>query len=316
MALRNILIALGALALIAGVTLAALRFARQPTTIEASSPAPPSPSQAILVAARPVAVGTLLRPDDIAWKEVVTGATTPENILRSQNSETEFLGAIARRDFAAGDPITAGALVKSSDRTFLAAVLSPGKRAVSIAVDAPQSAAGLVLPGDRVDVILTQSFAADAADAEHRTVGETVLSDIRVIAVDQWLMTIAKPASTAKGIGATDSQIPRTITLEATDLQAERILVAVQLGKIQLSVRALEGGGTEHAPADGVAAPVWAYDVSPALRMLRHEPPAAVALLAPVPPVVGIAPAAETVRVPPKTRSPIEVMHGSKTELR
>jgi pilus assembly protein CpaB len=317
MALRNLLIALGVFALLAGIGVAALWFVRSPAVVETARPVAPSPS--ILVAARPIASGTLLRSQDLAWKDVPAGTVAPDNVLRSPTSETEFLGAVARRDFPAGDSLVASGLVKSSDRGFLAAALAPGKRAVSIAVDGPQSDGGLVQPGDRVDLILTQSFGLETANTEHKTVGEIVLTDLRVIAVDQWLSTVAKPVIDEKRLGAADSQLPRTVTLEVDDIQAERVQVAVQLGKIQLSVRALEGSGAEPAPPEPATAPVWAFDVSPALRMLAlsHEVPAPVAALTEPAPTaaIAVAPPSAVEATSQKSRMPIEVMHGSKTEM-
>ena len=101
---------------------------------------------------------------DMAWDEVPAGTVVGADIVRGSASETDFVGAATRRAFAARQPLTAAELAKPGDREFLVAVLAPGYRAVSINVDAVQSASGLVLPDDHVDVILTQSFGA----AEHR----------------------------------------------------------------------------------------------------------------------------------------------------
>lgn len=301
MFLRNTLIALGAIALVAGMILAAIWLSRSPTSEETAQKA--APTQSVLVAARSIAAGTLLRAEDVEWKEVALGTVAPGNILRAPGAETGFFGAVARRDFAAGEALVASALIKPGDRNFLSAVLSPGERAVSIAVDAPESAAGLVLPGDCVDLILTQSFAPELTGTEHKAVGETVLQNVRVIAVDQRLNAVAKPDSTEKRIGPPESQIPRTVTLEVNEADAERILVAVQLGKVELSVHAIEGAGGERPHREEATAPIWASDVSPALRMLKRNegPPGAPATVPPSP---------ET------SRRPIEVMHGSKIEIR
>jgi pilus assembly protein CpaB len=258
----------------------------------------------ILVASRSLAGGTLLRPTDMAWKPAPSSGAAPGAIVRSPATENAFQGAVTRRDFAAGDALTEGDLVKAGDRLFLAAVLMPGSRAVSIAVDAPQSVAGLVLPGDRVDLILTQSFGTDAADPGHKSVGETVLRNIRVVAVDQWLMTIAKPATKDQRMGAANPQIPGAITLEVTEPQAERVLVAIQLGKVQLAVRALESVDVATAALAPAETPTWAADVSPALRLLGRQ-------AAPMNPV-GAPPRSATAGY---SRSSIEVMHGSKTDI-
>jgi pilus assembly protein CpaB len=306
MALRNLLIALGALALIAGIGLATYWFTRAPAAAGAAGPV--APPEGMLVAVRALPSGTLLRPADIAWQELKAAAMPAGSIARSPTTESAYLGAVTRRDFAAGEALADAALVKAGDRAFLAAVLTPGDRAVSIAVDAPQSVAGLVLPGDRVDVILTQSFGEGTGDLGHKSVGETVLTDIRVIAVDQWLLLLAKPASKEQRVGTTASLIPGTMTLEVSDIDAERLLVAVQLGKVQLVARSLEGPGQAAATAGPAPAPVWAGDVSPALlafrRPLQSQAPAA-------PP----GPRVDTGGAPgPRARPTLEVMRGSKTE--
>jgi pilus assembly protein CpaB len=187
-ALRNFLIAAGCIALLAGLTLAIIWISRAPATPGGGSSAG---APGILVAARPLAGGTLLQPMDMMWKPVAAIGAPVGAIVRSPATESAFQGAVTRRGYAAGEALTESGLVKSGDRAFLAAVLTPGSRAVSIAVDAPQSVAGLVLPGDRVDLILTQNFGTEAADPGRKSVGETVLRNIRVLAVDQWLMTIA-----------------------------------------------------------------------------------------------------------------------------
>lgn len=303
MALRNLLIALGALALIAGITLATVWFARAPATAGAAGPV--AIPEGILVAARALPSGTLLQPADIVWKNLAASAMPPGSIARSPTTENAYLGAVTRRDFAAAEPLADTALVKAGDRAFLAAVLAPGDRAVSIAVDAPQSVAGLVLPGDRVDVILTQSFGENTNDPGHKSVGETVLRDIRVIAVDQWLLMVGKPAAREQRIGTTASLIPGTITLEVADLDAERLLVAVQLGKVQLVARSLEGSVNASIAAVRAPAPTWAGDVSPALLAFRHPPQFANT------PGQAASPA---IRAASGARSSMEVMRGSKTD--
>ena len=303
--MRNFLIALGAIAFIAGVTLVVSRLAHPARLLPTAQAA--SPQEGVLVAARPIASGTLLRPEDVTWQDAAAGAVAPGAIARSQSTGTEYFGALARRDFAAGEPLAPSALIRSSERAFLAAVLSAGDRAIAIAVDAPQSGAGLVLPGDRVDVILTQSFAADAADVAHRTVAETVVRNIRVIAVDQWLDTVARPAAAGQRLGASESPIPRTVTLAVSAADAERVLVAVQLGKIELAVRALERARPPGEAAYEAALPIWAADVSPALRALDRGPSRHAAASS-----AGRATMASLPAIPPA----VEVIHGSKNEAR
>ena len=201
-----------------------------------------------------------------------------------------------RRAFTAREPLTAAELAKPGDREFLIAALGPGRRAVSINVDAVKSTAGLVAPGDHVDVILTQTFAAQASDPAHRSVGETVLRDLRVIAVDQTISPVAsKPGDGRNALG--EAHMPKTITLEVTERQGAMLLVADQLGKIQLALR-----GQQDRVASPLltrlltrdeSSPTWASDVSKALV----QPKAAAAAAAP-----------ET------ARAEIAIIRGSKTE--
>jgi pilus assembly protein CpaB len=268
MLVRNLLLAVGALCLLAGVVLALAWYNQAERTpaerLETARPA-------MLVTTHAVPTGTLLRPEDIGWREVGSGEIQAGHLVRGQVSQGDFVGAIARRNFAQGEPLVASDLVKPSERQFLAAVLKPGNRAVSISVDAPQSAAGLILPGDQVDVILTQSFADPATDPARKSVAETVLRNVRVIAVDQSISTVVKQSILPRGALTPEPRVPKTVTFELSEGQAEKLFVAAQLGHLQLSVRPLEAeraAETGKTPADGRT---WASDVSPALKELARK---------------------------------------------
>jgi pilus assembly protein CpaB len=306
MLFRNFLLALGAAFVLAGLALG-IFWLRQIGSPEVASSGPGTAQtpngQSVLAATRSLASGTLLRPTDIGWRDIKGGELRPGNLLRGQISETELLGTITRRDFADGEALIASELVMPGDRRFLAAVLTPGSRAASISVDAPQSASGLVLPGDRVDVILTQNLGDGAGDPKRKSVGETVLRNLRVIAVGPSLGPQAKPATPETAAPTPEGNVPKTVTLELGERQAETLFVAAQLGALQLSVRPLEG--TSQASVDRRnGAPTWASDVSPALKELKvtvqppepsgstiessiRRPPAR-----PIPPVSAISPQA------------------------
>ena len=270
MLVRNLLLALGVLALVAGLALSSVWLFQQdrgPVT-EAKAP-PPVVQPAILVAARAISSGTLLRAEDVAARDAGRTEIQPGSLVRGQ--ESEFQGAVARRDFALGDPLIASDFVKPSERGFLAAVLKPGTRAVSITVDASQSSSGLIQPGDRIDVILIQSF-GDTVEPSRKEVAETVLVDVLVLAVDQSLSTTARAAPAERRVGSLESQLPKTVSLEVSPRQAETLFVASQLGRLGVSVRALEGSGVP-AVASAGAAGTWASDVSLALKQSRQNKP-------------------------------------------
>ncbi len=278
MLLRNLLLVIGALFVLAGVGLLVVFLGQ----VRSRPPAPQAPAEKpeVLLAARPIPAGTLLRKEDVKLNQVEPGEVRPGELVRSQ--EEEYLGAVSRREFKEGEPLIASDLTKPSERNFLAAVLKPGERAMTILVDATQSAAGLVLPGDYVDIMLTQSLGGTSAgqgniQAALGTVSETVLRNVRVIAVDQKLNPQpVMPASVNAGQGmiGVESRIPKTITLELSEQKAGALLVAEQLGKIEIAVRPLEQAGTAQSEAGHKAEPVWASEVSMALsgagRMRRH----------------------------------------------
>jgi len=264
MFLRNLLLAIGGLGMIAGIVLSIVWFNQiGGTNVEA----PAASRAAVLVATHPVPAGTLVRKEDITWKEVGPGEIHAGNIIRGQISESEFVGAIARRAFVAGEQLILSEIVRPNERQFLAAVLKPGTRAVSIPVEAPQSGAGLILPGDYVDVILTQTFDEPTVDVTHKSVAETVLRNVQIIAVDQALSMPANPAPAARGAltPATASRVPKTYTFALTEQQAEQLFVAAHLGKLHFSVRPLEGRNTASSEDDDKRRPTWASDVSSAL---------------------------------------------------
>src|SRR5690606_18694221 len=110
-------------------------------------------------------------------------------VVENNRPLEDFIGTVVRHGIAAGEPITDTRMVKPGQAGFLAAVLNPGKRAVSIPVDMTTGIAGFVFPGDRVDVILTHSLVKEsevAADGSgSRRASETILTDVRVVAMDQ-----------------------------------------------------------------------------------------------------------------------------------
>jgi pilus assembly protein CpaB len=229
----------------------------RPTEVaQASVPAAPVAKQ-MLVTARALRAGSLLKPEDLAAKPITGDAA--EATLDTPEDRRALVGAMIRRPMAAGETVRAGDMLKPGDHGFLAAVLDPGSRAVTIPVDAASGLAGLVWPGDRVDLILTQANGDASVPLGHRVGAETVLTNVRVIAIDQQMMQ--------GGGGGSEAQA-RTVTLEVDATQAQRIAVAMRLGTLSLSVRSANTEAGANGGAETVASaamPTWAKDVLPSL---------------------------------------------------
>jgi pilus assembly protein CpaB len=257
MALRALLI--GSMLLIAlalgTVSWQLLRPAPPAEAVVAEAPPPPPARLRILVAARALPAGSLLKDDDMAVREVEASRAGDAALVASDEVRTELRGALLRRFLDPGAVVERADLLRPRDRGFLAAVLRPGSRAISVGVDVVTGAAGLIWPGDQVDLILTQELSAEEAPLGRRVIGETVLSDVRVIAVDQQF------TQGAGGEGL-PSRIARTVTLEVSAEQAERVAVASRLGRIALSVRAIEPAPGENSPS---GRSLFGSDVSQAL---------------------------------------------------
>lgn len=201
----------------------------------------------VLVASKQILAGTFVRADkDLTIQEISTDNMKPDYVKASEYKQTEYNGAVARRTINKDDPVSRGDMVKSNEGGFMSAVLHPGMRAVSIPVTATSGNAGLVFPGDRVDLIVTHEIVSVKTDgSKQKTLAsETFVDDIRVVATDQMLNNPENKAVIAK-----------TVTLEVSPKQAEMINVATRLGEISISLRSFEdadsmGRGPGHVTRD------------------------------------------------------------------
>ena len=153
--------------------------------------------------------------------------------MDTEEERRALYGAMVRRSMVAGDVIHLADALRPGDHGFLAAVLKGDTRAVTVGVDATSGTAGLIWPGDRVDLILTQTIADPTLPIGRRIVAETVVSDARVIAIDQRMVEGAANSG--------PNPEARTVTLEVNKADAQAVQVAVRLGRLSLSVRPADG---------------------------------------------------------------------------
>ena len=191
------------------------------------------PTVRILVADSDLAAGTVVREDLLRWQTWPNDGLSPEYIVQGKDGTidkpTDFSGWAVRRGIATGEPITRHRLLEPGTAGFLSGALSPGMRATSISVNAETGAAGFILPGDRVDVLLTQQISQTRGDEgvnRDKIISETVISNVRVLAIDQDFNDIDE-----------QTRVGKTVTLELTPKQAESLAVAKRMGSISLSLR-------------------------------------------------------------------------------
>ncbi|WP_298671852.1 Flp pilus assembly protein CpaB [uncultured Sphingomonas sp.] len=193
----------------------------------------------VLVATRALPVGTIIDPAAVKFqpwpKELVEGAYFQEGTGFDMKN---VVGTVVRNAITAGQPITQGALVKPGDRGFLAAALGPGMRAVTVPVSTQSSVAGFIFPGDRIDLLLTQTVAG-GGDGPPLKTSETIMRNLRVLATDQ------RTSDEKDEKGNTVVHTFSTVTIEATPKIAEEIAVAQTLGSLSLSLRSIADNQAE-----------------------------------------------------------------------
>ena len=193
----------------------------------------------VLVATRALPVGTIIDAEAFRFQPWPEGLVQDAYFIRGQGNidPQSLIGTVVRTEISAGQPVTRGALIRPGERGFLAAALGPGMRAVTVPVSATSGVAGFVFPGDRVDIVLTHEVEG-GGDGEPLRVSETIIRNVRVLAVDQRI-------SARDAEGNQVAQNTSTVTLEATPKIAEKIAVAQSIGQLSLSLRSLADNAAE-----------------------------------------------------------------------
>lgn len=212
------------------------------------------PMTQVLVAKHDLAIGDRLTAGDVDWQPwpsdtvnaafITNGAADPVPakaakavgdaagaMIGGVTPEKAVEGAIVRDPILAGEPITARKIVRGGEGGYLSVVLGPGKRAMAVPVTSETAVGGFVLPGDRVDVIQAheaQSVGEGDTGGVKRMVAETVVQNVRVLALDQ--------ASAAEKDAKTI--VASTATLEVGPAEAEALTRAKAAGPVTLTLRA------------------------------------------------------------------------------
>ena len=218
-----------------------------PSVVAAAAPA--ATQTEVFVPATELNVGTIIRPEQLGRIPMAESAITPEMVVADDEGQKLLVGSVARQVLPQGLPIARSATVQPGDRGFLAAVLHKGMRAVSIPVTEITGVSGLVMPGDRVDILLTYSVAGDLINAGREIhASETVVRNLRVLALDQRLES-GQPLVDKAAQGATIEAPPvaKTVTLEVSPQQAEIITLAKTLGDLSLALNSVSDGGDDVA---------------------------------------------------------------------
>ena len=207
------LIAAGASGLLAGYV-ALVYVSEEPAPLEAATP-----SRTIVVAARDLPAGTIVRREDVetvGWP----GSALPEGFA-SQAGDVVGRGLIV--EVRKNEPLLGWKLAEKEAGGGLTITIPEGMRAVSVEVDEVVGVAGFVLPGTRVDVLATVMPGTDRT----QTTTRIILQNVRALAADQQYQQDLDG----------EPQYVTVVTLLVTPAQAEELTLAATEGRIQLALR-------------------------------------------------------------------------------
>lgn len=236
--------------------------------------APAMQTTEILAAARDLPTGTIVRDSDFKWIPWAADAETGKLYVKGKADIGGLAGGVLREGMHTDEPVLMGRVVQPHEQGFLAAVLTPGMRAITVTLTPSGEVAGFIFPGDRVDVILTHRFVVknDKGDNDtiERSLSETVVTDARVLALDQ-----------KSDNQSTDPKVAQLATLEVTSQQAEKLTLAMDMagpatnnkGSLSLVLRSLASNvNNPNAAPDKTPGPTMDSDVSPVFsRVVRLQ---------------------------------------------
>jgi pilus assembly protein CpaB len=215
-------------------------------------------SSDVLVARTDIGLGQITNDSLFRWQSWPTETVTPGYITRTDQPDaiTQLAGSIARAPIMAGEPITQTKLVRAGQGGVLAAILPAGMRAIATRIKEETAVANLILPNDRVDVILIRRMRGRNGNEDY--VSELLFGNVRVLAIGQEIET--KEGKKTAGSAS-------TATLELTARQAELLALANSLGEISLSLRSIADLDPSQGPTAGVDP---SAKESTAIRVLRY----------------------------------------------
>jgi pilus assembly protein CpaB len=187
----------------------------------------------VLTAAKDVLMGEKFVDGSTVWKSWPVENVSEAMITREEkpNAQQEFLNARARLAVYEGETIIEKKIILADQAGFMSAILPKGMRAISVAISEHSAAGGFILPNDRVDVILTKKV-SNSQNSEKVPLSETVLSNVRVLAINQTYRQEQEGDNVTVAEG-------KTATLELDPRQSEVIAQIESVGELSLALRSI-----------------------------------------------------------------------------
>jgi pilus assembly protein CpaB len=215
----------------------------------------------LLAVTRALNAGAFLEAKDLEWRGRLPSdppdrekSAITEGSLKNLKIKdpAELAGAVLRASLPKGSLLSKDDYIRPGDSPFLAAVLRPGTRAVTIRVDDVTGSAGLLRPGNRVDVIVSGNLESGGTSKKGLPSAKTLLRNVRVIAVNRDVDPTAETRVEEETVKGKRDALKGTVTLEVTPGEVELIAVGRSIGVLSLSLRSLEDSGEDAAGRGGL----------------------------------------------------------------
>jgi pilus assembly protein CpaB len=202
------------------------------------------PKVEVLIAAKDIQMGERMEEGALTWKEWPKESVAPTMITKEAKptAKEDLMQGRARMAIFEGETINARKVLSPNDPGFMSAILPKGRRAISVKISEASSAGGFILPNDRVDVILTRKL-DNPPDPNKLIVSETVLTNVRVLAINQILEKGPKKPAEGEATAASASDVAvaegKTATLELDPAQSVVIANVETSGELSLALRSI-----------------------------------------------------------------------------
>lgn len=177
----------------------------------------------ILVAARAIAVGEQIGPEQVRWQSWPRALIPAGGIIRPAQASAKalpFEAGPARHALLAGEPVSLSKLARAQQGGVLAGLVSPGMRAVAVPIREETAAGGFIQPYDTVDVIVTRKRLDGGRESAR---SEILLRGVKVLAM-------------GKAAGGKAQAPGRTATLELPPPQARMLAAAMSASEVSLAL--------------------------------------------------------------------------------
>lgn len=185
-----------------------------------------------VVAVRDLYMGLPITQEDVSIQEIPPAMVPTDMAFQSVD---EVVGRTPRERILANEVIRSERLARRDAGIGLNAIVTPGKRAMTIEVDTASGVGNFLQPNNFVDVIVTIKPDDDAIDANWVT--NTILQGVKVLAVDTSMTSNAEAEEKKKQKGGSTRKLRPSVTLEVTLPEAEQLALASSKGDLHLVLR-------------------------------------------------------------------------------